>query len=172
MYDTRSYYAVDTAQTVKVVQKCVDERVVFLIRTRLMHHHTLRFVDDRHIFVLIDDIERNILRLDFQSFGCGHFKIDDIADFEFKTALVFQLSVDCRAVFFYDVFCVGTRNPPIFRNKYVKSLAVFDGSFHYSFLLSSTLWLLSATLASFEETASFASFSMVFDAFCAAFSPL
>ena len=71
-----------------------------------MHHHALRFVDDSHIFVLIHDVERNILRLDFKHFGSRQFKLDDVAFFEFVSAFFAVYAVDESTVFFNDGFCV------------------------------------------------------------------
>ena len=81
MHDAGTYHAVYAAQTVEIVQKRIDERVVFLIRACLMHHHTLRLVDHRHIFVLVHDVKRDILRLDFENFSLGQLKLDNIAEF-------------------------------------------------------------------------------------------
>lgn len=53
-----------------------------------MHHHALRFVYDRHVFVLIHYVERNILRLDFKHFGSRQFKLDYVAFFEFVSAFL------------------------------------------------------------------------------------
>ena len=100
MHDAGANHAVYSAEAVEIVQQRIDERIVFLVRTCLMHHHALRLVDHRHVLVLVHDIERNILRFDFEHFGRRHFKFDGIAFFQFKTALLPFYAVDESAVLF------------------------------------------------------------------------
>ena len=131
MHDTRANHAVYAAQTVEVVQKRVHERIVFLVRTRLMHHHTLRLVHHRHILVLVHDVERYVFRLDFEHFGLRHFKVHNVTFFEFETAFLPFYAVDKRAVLFDDGFCVRARYAPLGRNENVQSYVVFVNSAHH-----------------------------------------
>ena len=125
MHDTGTNDAVYAAQTVETVEQRIDERVVFFVRACLMHNHALRLVDNRHILVLVHDIERDILRLDFERFGRGYIKLHNVADFEFESAFLSFYAVNESTVSFDDGLCVGARYAPLGRNKYVQSYVVF-----------------------------------------------
>ena len=69
MDDTRPQLSVDTGQTVSaVIHDRVYKRPVRVSRSR-MDRHALRFVHDQEIVILIENVERNVLRQDFRLSG-------------------------------------------------------------------------------------------------------
>ena len=63
------------------VQQGVDQRAGFVPRRRV-DHHPLGFVDDEKAFVLIDDLDRDILRPGLQRFRFWNHDADFLAAFE------------------------------------------------------------------------------------------
>ena len=61
-----------------VVEQRIDQRAVRVAGGR-MHDHPLGFVDDEQVFVLIDDVERDILRLRFDRLRVGQRQRDGVA---------------------------------------------------------------------------------------------
>ena len=64
MHNARSMFTVNTRQAVTtVVHQCINQRTI-PVASRRMHNHAARLVDHHNIRILINDIQRNILRLE------------------------------------------------------------------------------------------------------------
>ena len=67
VYDSGTQDAIDAAQILSaVIQDCVHERSAPVPGSR-MYDHSLGFVDDKNIAVLIKNIDRNIFRFDVRN---------------------------------------------------------------------------------------------------------
>ena len=67
VHDTGADHPVDARQVLTVKQQRIDQRARIMPRRR-MHHHAPGFIEHDHIFIFIDDIQRNVFRLRFQCF--------------------------------------------------------------------------------------------------------
>ena len=66
--DAGPHFPANTAQVSHMMEQRVDQRAGWVAGSR-MHHHTWRLVENRHILILIEDVER-------QSFGVGASRCD------------------------------------------------------------------------------------------------
>ena len=73
----------------------VDQRAVEIARRR-MHHKPRLLVDDDEIGVLIDHIQRNILRLRRGGHGRRHIELIDLARFDPRIAVSYRRAVARR----------------------------------------------------------------------------
>ena len=62
MDDARPHFAADAAEILHVMEQRVDERAGRVARGR-MHDHARGLVDDHHVGVVEEDLERQVLRL-------------------------------------------------------------------------------------------------------------
>ena len=63
MHDARTHHSVDRAELrTTVIHHRIHEGPLRMPRRR-MHDHTLRLIHDQHILILVDDVERDVLRL-------------------------------------------------------------------------------------------------------------
>jgi hypothetical protein len=65
VHDSRSFHTADTREISAVVQQRVDERSTRVARAGV-YDDSRGFVDDDQSIVLVQDVERNILRLDLR----------------------------------------------------------------------------------------------------------
>ena len=74
-----------------MIQQGVDKSTAPIARCR-MDHHACRLVDDDQVLVLIQDFQRDVLRLRLGIVGFGHLQHDDVIGLEavigFRTGLV------------------------------------------------------------------------------------
>ncbi len=82
--DAGTKVATHLGERIQVVQQRVDQRAVVahvLRRSRSgMHHHSGRLVDDRQVLVLMQDVERDVLREGVQRLRTGGaFDLDGLA---------------------------------------------------------------------------------------------
>ena len=68
--DARTHHPVDGAQLrTTVIHHRIHERALRMPRRR-MHDHPLRLIHDQHVLILVDDIERDVLRLHVEGHRC------------------------------------------------------------------------------------------------------
>ena len=68
VYDSRPHGAVNAGQfKAAVVHQSIDQRLA-IVPGRWMHDHLLRLIDNDDILVFIEDVQRNVLRLDIRLF--------------------------------------------------------------------------------------------------------
>ncbi|CDC60272.1 unknown [Clostridium sp. CAG:448] len=78
VYDSRANHPTDTGQMPAAMpEQCVDQRPV-RISGRGMHHHPRRLIDDNDVIILINDIQRNFLRLCVCRNRLGFIDLDHI----------------------------------------------------------------------------------------------
>ena len=65
MHNARTDNTVDARQILAMIQQRIHQRTAVIAGSR-MHHHAARLIDNHDILILIDDIQRNILRLHIQ----------------------------------------------------------------------------------------------------------
>ena len=94
VHDPRPLDAADPGQAAAaMVQQGIDQRAPLVAR-RGVHHHSGRFVDDNQMLILMDDIERDILR-NWRSFNRRrHHHLDLVAGVQFFASLHHRLLVD------------------------------------------------------------------------------
>ena len=81
MHDAGSNHAVNRGQALSaVVHHRVDKRPG-IVADRRMDDHAFRFIDHQHIVILIDDLQRDILCLDFELFRLRDTKLDAISGY-------------------------------------------------------------------------------------------
>ena len=66
MHNTGAHFAADAAEAVQMIKERVHQRAVVVARRR-MHHHAAGLDHHRQVFILIENIQRNILGFRF----CG-----------------------------------------------------------------------------------------------------
>ena len=65
MHNARTDNTVDARQILAMIQQRIHQRAAVIAGSR-MHHHAARLIDNHDVIILIDDIQRNILRLHIQ----------------------------------------------------------------------------------------------------------
>ena len=99
VYYARPLLTADARERVAaIVHQRVDQRTVLMTGSR-MHHHAARLVDNNHIAVLKNDIQRNILRRKLCVLDLGGRKLNNIARNAFVVFLNgFAVYADLAAV--------------------------------------------------------------------------
>ena len=78
VHDPGSLHAADRREPAPVVQQCVHERASAHARS-WMDRHPRRLVDHQEVAVLVQDVQRDRLRLDSRRDGGGHVDADALA---------------------------------------------------------------------------------------------
>ncbi|MPM72747.1 hypothetical protein SDC9_119723 [bioreactor metagenome] len=81
MDNARTDHAIDRRQVRQMIQQRVHQRAVLVSRRRV-NHQPHRLVDNGQILILIDNLQGNVLGLNFQLHGRRQFKLHFIARFE------------------------------------------------------------------------------------------
>ena len=79
----------------------VTQWVIHFISGGGMNDHAALFVDDNNICILIEDIQRDILRNNIHRFCFGNIQNDPHAFFCFACSLALDFTVDNHRAFFH-----------------------------------------------------------------------
>ena len=91
-----------------VIQKRID-KCTFPVSIRRVNNHSLRFVDNEQIVILIHNVERNILCLCLKRHGIGYGYTDFVTEPAY-IIFVFRFSVDGNIASVNESLSCGTRN--------------------------------------------------------------
>ena len=87
MYNTGAQYSVDPGQIpATVIHQCINQSAAVMSRRR-MHHHPLRLIHHDQIRILIQDIQRDVLRFNIRFHRFRHGENYFIITFDTTTSL-------------------------------------------------------------------------------------
>ena len=125
VHDAGADHPVDARQVLTVKQQRIDQRARIMSRRR-MHYHASGFIEHDHIFIFIDDIQRNVFRLRLQRNRPGQYDLKYISRFNFIIRLD-QLASFTDAPFVQQNLDMGTGALQHIRKKYISPFPGIGG---------------------------------------------
>ena len=93
VYDSRTDLSVDSGETVcTMIHNGIYQRTT-IMSGRRVNHHSLRFVNDQYVRILIQNVQRNVLRFDFYRLWCRNGCTYLVSTFYNKTGFYHRLSI-------------------------------------------------------------------------------
>ena len=123
VHDSGAQNAVDAGQILDVEQQCVDQRVLVDIVCGV-HSHALRFVDYNQTFVLVHNVQGDVLRRQVQRNFVGQYCHHAIANFGTLRRLCANFLVDAHGTAVNQLLCVATCQTGVFGNANVQPFVV------------------------------------------------
>ena len=98
VHNARPHLTADAGEIMHMIQERIDQRPVLVAGCR-MHHHAARLVDDHHVRILIQNIQRDVLRDDVHRARLRHRQRDVLPGCHLEGGLDLHLAVDGDGAF-------------------------------------------------------------------------
>ena len=123
MHDARAHFAADARQLIEVIHQRVHQRAVRVAGSG-MHHHAAGLDHYSQMLVLIENFQRNILRLGLRGLEIGHGQNHLCAGCRLRGGLGFRLAVYRDCAFADQIRRAGARKRAALAQYHVQSGAV------------------------------------------------